>query len=169
MAVESQVLDRVEKDIAELAAMIETSESLQTLIRTPLIGRAAQKAALLALAEKAQFHTLTAHFLGVLADNRRAGLLGAVIKAFHTEIMRRSGTVEARVESASPLSAAQTKKLQADLGKALNTDVTRDVRVNKDLLGGMTVTVGSLMIDDSVRRKLERLGRAMVAQSEAAA
>ena len=165
MAVEAKNLDKVEKDMADLAGMVAESSALQVLIRNPLMDRLAQKDAILALAQKAKFQTLTARFLAVLAENRRLGLLMPIIKAFRAEVMRRSGTVEAHVETTYALSAAQTKKLQADLSKAMNADVTLNVSVNKDLLGGMAVTVGSLMIDDSVRRKLERLGRAMATQT----
>jgi F-type H+-transporting ATPase subunit delta len=39
--------------------------------------------------------------------------------------------------------------------------VTLNVQVAKDLLGGMIVTVGSRMIDDSLKRKLERMKRTL--------
>ena len=77
------------------------------------------------------------------------------------ELSRRRGEVTAKVKAAHTLSAAQTKDLQAYLSQSMGHNVTLDVEVDKDLLGGMVVTVGSRMIDDSVRNKLERLGRAM--------
>lgn len=155
----------VEKDLQDLSAMIAGSEDLRTLIRTPLIGRAQQKAAVLALAEKAKFQKATGNFLGVLADNRRLGVVPAVIEGFQAALRARRGEVEAKIETAFPLSATQTDALQKELSKAVGAGVTLSVAVNKDLLGGMIVTVGSRMIDDSVRRKLERLQRAMCAGS----
>jgi F-type H+-transporting ATPase subunit delta len=69
--------------------------------------------------------------------------------------------VDARVQTAFALSDEQTKALQKSLSDAMGSHVTLNVEVNRDLLGGLIVTVGSRMIDDSVRRKLERLKRAM--------
>ena len=121
-----------------------------------------------ALAQKAKFQTLTANFLGVLAQNRRLPALGAVIGAFQSELRRRRGEVEAKVETAFALNPAQTNALQEQLSKAMGTNVTLNVEVNRDLLGGLVVTVGSRMIDDSVRRKLEKLQRTMNSGEKAA-
>lgn len=165
MAADAKIIEKVEKDMADLCAMLEGSPDLQKMIANPLINRGQQQKAILALAEKGKLQKLTASFLGVLAQNRRIGHLPAVVKAFARELSRRRGEVAAHVETAFALSAAQTKALQEQLSRAMGSHVTLNVVVNKDLLGGMTVTVGSVMIDDSVRRKLERLGRSMGAGS----
>jgi len=161
MAADADAVEQVEKDILALQNMLQDSDDLKVLAFSPLIGRYQQASAIMALAEKAQFHKLTVNFLGVLAQNRRLPVLQAVIDAFRKELTRRRGEVEAQVESAVTLSPAQTNALQEQLSKAMGTNVTLSVAVNKDLLGGMVVTVGSRMIDDSVKRKLEKLQRAM--------
>jgi F-type H+-transporting ATPase subunit delta len=161
LASEHKSLENVEKDLTALRAMVDGSADLRRLVENPLISRDQQQKAILALAAKAGFHALTANFLGVLAQNRRLGALPAILDAFANEVMRRRGGVNARVETAFALSPAQTKSLQEQLSKAMGSNVTLDVSVNKDLLGGMIVTVGSKQIDDSVKRKLERLKRAM--------
>lgn len=165
MAAEQGVVQQVEKDMAELAVMLKDSADLQALIANPLIGRAQQSAAIEALAQQAQFNGLTLRFLGVLAQNRRLAALSSLLKAFDNELRRRRGEIQARVQTAYPLSPAQSKTLQEQLTQAMGAQVTLDVSVNKDLLGGMSVTVGSRMIDDSVRSKLERLQRAMTSGS----
>ena len=161
LAAQDNLVERVEKDLAELAAMIAGSKDLKSLIGNPLTNRVQQKQAVLALAEKAGFQKLSYNFLGVLADNRRLALLESVIAAFAAELKRRRGVAEATVETAYALSPAQTRALADALSKAMGSNVTLNVTVNKDLLGGMIVTAGSRMFDDSVRRKLERLQRAM--------
>lgn len=165
MAEQAQSVEKIEKDFADLEAMIASSRDLESLIRNPLLNRNQQQSAILAISAKAGFSPLTNNFLGVLAQNRRLPILNAVIRALKAELSRRRGQVEAKVETAFALSPAQTDALQKQLSKAMGTNVTLNVAVNKDLLGGMVVTVGSRMIDDSVRRKLERLQRTMSAGS----
>lgn len=165
MAEEGGLVKQVEKDLHDLAAMITESADLRALIENPLLNRDQQKDGILSVAEKAKFQQLTGNFLGVVADNRRLSVLPAMIKAFQAELRKRRGEIEARVETAFALSPAQTNALQKELSKAMGANVTLDVAVNKDLLGGIVVTVGSRMIDDSVRSKLERLQRAMSAGS----
>lgn len=161
MAQQAQSVDKIEKDFAELEAMIAGSADLQSLIRNPLMNRVQQQSAILAISDKAGFSPLTNNFLGVLAQNRRLSMVSAVIRAFKAELGKRRGIVDARVQTAFALDDAQTKALQKSLSDAMGSNVTLNVEVNRDLLGGMIVTVGSRMIDDSVRRKLERLKRSM--------
>lgn len=160
-ALESKALDAIEKDLGDLSAMISASDDLQDVLHSPLFKRAEQGKALTALADKAKFHDLTKNFLSLLAENRRLPILEGVIGAVKLEIAARRGEINARVQTANALSAAQTKDLQKSLSDAMGQNVTLDVEVNKDLIGGMVVTVGSRMIDDSVKRKLERLKQAM--------
>ncbi len=160
-ALEAKALDSVEKDLNDLSAMIADSVDLQSVLYSPLFKRAEQKAALAALADKAKFHNLTKNFLSLLAENRRLPILEGVAGAFKNEVAARRGEVNASVQSAAALSDAETKALQKSLSDAMGQNVTLDVSVNKDLIGGMVVTVGSRMIDDSVKRKLERMKQAM--------
>lgn len=161
MAVKDQVLEQVEKNLHDFAAMFEASPELRALVANPLVSRTQQERAVMAIAEKAQFHKLTINFLGLLAQNRRLGAVLAVIKAFRKESARRRGDAEAFVQTAHALTPAQTEALQKELSKALGSHVTLNVEVQKDLLGGMIVTVGSRMVDDSLKRKLERLERTL--------
>jgi len=161
MADEAKSVEKIEKDMLALEAMLEGSEDLQRLIENPLMSSGAQQNGILAIATKAKFQKLTQNFLGVLVQNRRLGALPQVINAMKAELRTRRGEVEAKVVSAYALTPAQTNALQKDLSKAMGTNVTLSVEVDKELLGGMTVTVGSQMIDDSVRSKLDRLKRAM--------
>ncbi len=154
---QSKAIDSIEKDFSELSNMIDQSSDLATLINSPLYSSTEQGSALWDLAQKAGFNKLTANFLGVLVQNRRLDILKDVIAAFGRELARRRGQVNAKVVSAVKLTAEQERALQDSLKKSLGFNVTLDMSVDPALLGGMIVTVGSKMIDDSVRRKLERL------------
>jgi F-type H+-transporting ATPase subunit delta len=165
LAEEGKKLDKVVKDLDDLRSMIADSPDLSHVIRSPLINKEQQKKALFALADKAKLQDLTKNFLGVLADNGRLAYLEAVIAAFHVETDKRRGAITVDVQVAQDMSAAQKKALQDAISKSIGTDVTVNARVEPSILGGMIVTVGSYMIDDSVARKLQRLQVAMSKQS----
>lgn len=161
IAEDNKKIDSVEKDLHDLQAMIAASDDLQTLIASPLLSRSQQQAAVEALGKKAKFQDITVNFLALLAQNRRLGMVQAIITAVHDMMSKRRGEVSAKVQSAFKLSPAQEKALRAALEKAVGKSVAIQVDVEKDLIGGMVVTMGSQMIDDSVKRKLERLKIAM--------
>ena len=157
LAEEGKKLDKVEKDMLSLAKMVDDSADLAALIRSPLNNQDSLYKAMFAIAEKAKFQDITTSFLGVLIQNRRLGNLPKIVEAFGAAIDKRRGAITVNVEVAQDLSAKQQKELQAALTKAIGKDVAINAVVKPDILGGMIVTIGSHMIDDSVRRKLERL------------
>lgn len=145
--------------------MIESSADLSSVIRNPLISKQEKLAAIQAIAEKAKFQELTTKFLSVLAVNGRLQNVTMIMDAFKRQLRIHRGEVEIKVQTASALTAEQTKTLQKQFSDKIGMNVTLEVSVNKDIIGGMVVTIGSRMIDDSVRSKLERLGRSMGAGS----
>ncbi len=151
----------VQKDFREIEAMVNSSDELAYVISSPLISQQAQGKVISDLAKKAKFNKLTQNFLGVLVQNRRLGALLGVIKAYDKAVSVRSGEVSVRVETATPLSATQEKEFQKKLSVVIGSSVLVETVVAPEILGGMIVTIGSHMVDDSVRRKLERLSSAL--------
>lgn len=169
LAMEQNATAQIERDVADLSAMVSASSDFQTLIRSPLIGASDAGKALAAIADAAKLHALTKNFLLTLAKNGRLSQLEAVLKAVSDALSSRRGEVRAKVEAASELSDSQKKSLEQGLSKSIGRPVAIDAKVNKDLIGGLVVTLGSFMIDDSVKSKLDRLGRAMKQDSSKAA
>jgi F-type H+-transporting ATPase subunit delta len=165
LASESNKMEKVEKDLAELKAMIASSPDFATVVHSPSLNRERQAAAVAAIADKAKFDRMTANFLGVLVNNRRLNAVEPIIEAVKAELSRRRGEVAVEVQTAQTMSASQMEALQRAISKSLGREIAMKAKVEPGILGGLIVTVGSLMIDDSVARKLERLKTAMSRQS----
>lgn len=161
IALESGKSDAVEQDLIAFQTALVDSAELQNLTRSPLISRQDKQDAVQAIAKKAKFQDITSNFLALLAQNNRLSMVSGIINAVRMELSRRRGEISASVQSAFAMSPAQEKALQESLAKAMGQAVAVNVEVDKSLIGGMVVTVGSQMIDDSVKRKLERLKIAM--------
>lgn len=161
LAAEQNSIPQIEKDLADMQAMIANNADLQRLVRSPLIKAGDAGKALAALASAAQFSALFGNFLQTLASNGRLKDIDGILKAVKENLSARRGEVQALVESAQELSGSQKEELEKSLSKTIGHSVAVHEKVNKDLIGGMVVTLGSLMIDDSVKSKLDRLSRAM--------
>jgi F-type H+-transporting ATPase subunit delta len=161
LADEGKKLDQVAGDLATLRAMLETSEDMGRVIRSPLLSRDDAAKAMAALAKKASLSELSANFLGVVARNRRLFALPGMISVYLSELSRRRGEVAAEVITAAPLSAKQEAAITAALKQAVGAKVTVSVKLDKSLIGGLIVRVGSKLIDSSIKSKLNRLQLAM--------
>ena len=154
-------LEAVSGDLETIGAMIEASEDLTRLIRSPVISREDQSRAMAAVLEAAEIGELTRKFIGVVASNRRLFALPAMIVSFQKLLADRRGETTAEVVSAAALSDGQLAAVKQSLKKAIGVDVAIDAKVDKEILGGLVVRVGSRMVDSSLRTKLDQLRFAM--------
>jgi F-type H+-transporting ATPase subunit delta len=161
LADERRMLDEVASNLRQLRAMLEASSDLTRLIRSPVLSRDQQGAAMGVVAERAELSPLVRDFLAVVARNRRLFAVPAMIEAFLTKLAARRGEVNAQVTAALPLTEAQLAALNEQLRRSIGSRVSVDVQVDPGLIGGMIVKVGSRMVDGSVRSKLQRLQLAM--------
>ncbi len=161
LASEGGYVSAVESDLDTLAEALRESAELRALIRNPEVSRAALGKVLAGLGDALKLADLTRNFLGVLAQNRRAAELPAVIRAFQAIAAAQRGEVGAEVASAHPLTDEQLSTLEQKLRAREGRTVKLKTRVDPDLLGGLVVTIGSQRIDSSIRSRLNSLAQAM--------
>lgn len=157
LADERKELDSLAGELKALKGVIADSEDLRRFIRSPLYGRDEQSKAMAAILDKAGAGDLVRRFVMVVARNRRLFALPQMIDAFLAELARRRGEVTAQVVAAQDLSSSQQDALLAALRQAVGAKVQMNLKVDRSLIGGLVVKVGSRMVDTSLRSKLQRL------------
>jgi F-type H+-transporting ATPase subunit delta len=162
LALEAKSLNEVEADLDRLQGLLDGSDDLRRLVRSPVFSADEQVRAIAAVASRAGMSPLTANFVGLLARNRRLFVLADVLKAFRQIVARHRGEVTAEVVSAHPLSQQQLAQLTDTLSTTAGGRRVRvAARVDPRTLGGLVVKMGSRMIDSSIRTKLDNLKIAM--------
>ena len=158
-----KLTDAVAADLRGLRPAVQTPE-FALLTTHPRLGRAEMLKAVEAVAAVTKIQPLTRRFLSVLAQNKRLGLLGGMADAYLALLAAQRREFHVEVRAAKPLSDAQQKKLVARLGEWFDGSVYIKVQEDQTLLGGLTIRMGSQLIDASVRNKLDRLERQMIQQ-----
>lgn len=161
LAREGKALDKVSASLATLKTALAESADLRTLTTSPRLDRTSAGKGIAGVAKSLKLDPLTTNFLGVLAANRRLADLPAIIRDVEALAARQRGEATATVTSAVPLSPEQQGQIKAKLKQRLKQDVALDLRVDKDILGGLIVRTGSQLIDSSLRTKLNTLAQAM--------
>ncbi len=161
LALQSKSVAKVEADLGRFESLLEGSEDLTRLIRSPVFSTDEQYQAVAAIADKAKITGLVGNFLRVVANNRRLFAVPAMIKAFRRIAAEQRGEVAAEVTSAHPLTAAQQTDLKATLKDVTGKDVAISATVDPSLLGGLVVKIGSRQIDTSLKTKLNSLKLAL--------
>lgn len=161
LALENGSVAEVASALDRFQALLDQSEDLQRLIKSPVFSADDQLRALTAVIEKAGVSGLAANFLKVAASNRRLFAVPGMIRAFREIYARHRGETTADVTTAHPLTPDQENELKAALKSVTGKDVAIKVTVDPSLLGGLIVKVGSRQIDTSLRTKLSSLKLAL--------
>jgi F-type H+-transporting ATPase subunit delta len=100
-------------------------------------------------------------FLHVMADNGRLALLPDVAQLFDELKAQYESTVTVDVTSAFEVSAEEQAQLAAAMTERLKRTVHLNTHTDPTLLGGAVIRAGDLVIDGSVRGRLEKLTSAL--------
>jgi F-type H+-transporting ATPase subunit delta len=161
LALEQRALDAVKTDLDRFDALIQASDDLHRLVRSPVFSAGEQAKALAAVLRKAEIGGLAAKFLGLVAENRRLFAVQDMSRAFRALVSRHKGETRAEVTVAETLSETHLNALKEALKSTTKKDVTLDVRVDPAILGGLIVKLGSRMVDASLKTKLNSIKLAM--------
>jgi F-type H+-transporting ATPase subunit delta len=97
------------------------------------------------------------NLVGLMLRRRRLEMLADVAREFRRLYNKREGIFEAVATSAATLDEAEVAALRSRLEQMTGGRIDLSYRVDPQLLGGVQVRLGDLLIDGSVRGRLERL------------
>jgi F-type H+-transporting ATPase subunit delta len=103
------------------------------------------------------------NFVRTLAANRRLAYLPEIAAQFDTLKDKAQGVADVTVTSAAALNDAQQRQLAAALEKRLKRAVRLHCAVDPTLIGGAVLRSGDLVIDGSLRTRLERIAYELTA------
>jgi F-type H+-transporting ATPase subunit delta len=103
------------------------------------------------------------NLLAVLISNDRIGDVDEVAAAYRRLLQEQLGIRQAEIVTARELGADERKALVAEVGKLAGARIEASFKLDKSILGGTVVRIGSTVYDGSVRGRLDRLKEALVA------
>ncbi len=102
-----------------------------------------------------------ANLVRLLSENARLAVLPEIAALFEERRIAGQGVRQVLVRSAFPVDADQEQTLARALARRLGAQVELTVEQDPDLIGGVEIRAGDLVIDDSVRGKLQQLAHAL--------
>ena len=97
------------------------------------------------------------NFVRLLSENNRLAMMGDIHGIYEELRAEAEGEIEADVTTAYELTDAQREKMSAALSKKLDRKVRIVTTVDSSLIGGAIIKAGDLVIDGSVKGRLEKM------------
>ncbi len=148
----------VERELAAFVALVGEHADLQRACYSPAVPSPRKRALVAALvARLGAVSPVLAKLLLLLAERDRLVLLPDLAAAYRDRVLDHRRVVRAEVTTAVALPADRVERLRSSLVAATGRDVLLEPRVDPALIGGAVARVGSIVVDGSVARQLERM------------
>ena len=161
LASEKKCIDEILNDLDVIEKVMKENSELRKVIRSPLVNSEEKLNILLKIFSGLSFNNLTTTFLKVLDNNKRISNILSIILQFKKINSEKRGDIAANVTSANELSEDEKNNITNQLKNTLGQKLSLNFNVDKEIIGGLIVKVGSKMIDTSIANKINKLKIAM--------
>ena len=162
MAQEASELEKIENDIKNFASLLINSIEIKNFIHNPTQSKENQNNALKLLAEKLNLSKNLKNFMFLLIEKRRIFFVEKIIDSFLKLCAQKRGEVKASLISSKELSETEIETISKDLSTSMGSTIKFDYKVDKELIGGLKLQLGSFMIDTSIKNKLKKYEQKML-------
>ena len=161
LAAEKKLVDSVLNDLSNLKNIMKDNKELSLVVKSPLVSSSDKQNIFETLLEKINANELTNTFIKVIEKNKRFSNLASIITQFMNINSQKRGDVLADITSADELNEEQKNNITNQLKSILGDKLSLSFDVDKNIMGGLIVKVGSKMIDTSLANKINKLKIAM--------
>jgi F-type H+-transporting ATPase subunit delta len=155
------VLDQWLNVVAEMAAVARHDE-VARIVSDPNLG-AGRVYDLVRGLIKSPLPIAAENFLRLVVDNGRLATLPEVARQFRAMKNAAEGQADCLIESALPLAEQQVHDLLWSLSRKFGLKLIPEVKVDPELIGGVRVSVGDHVLDDTIKTRLAKMHAALTA------
>ncbi len=162
-AEDAGTLESTAADLAAFAEAMRASKELTAVMRNPQVDSAVKKKIVAELTEGGD--EIFVNGLKLLIDKLHADLVPEVNERFQELFREQQGVIEVEVTSAVELDEKTREGIRKRIEQATSKQVEMKESVREDIIGGLVLRFGAIIVDGSLRAKLEQL-RARLAQAK---
>ncbi len=148
-------LKKTKSDFDNFIKIYDKLDELKLFFQTPLINPLKKKKILSEILKKIDLCENFSNFLATLANNGKLFLLKIIFIEFNNLLDERNGVVEVTITTIDSIEKTLQKKIQSSLEKTLNCKIKLKEIIDKSIIGGIILKVNSIMIDNSIKNKLQ--------------
>ena len=148
-------LDRIHDELGQFADAVERDRDMQIFLFSPYFSSAEKRQGIERAVSGADPEFV--NFLELLIEKHRMPLIFRIRRQFEEMWKEERRKLDVTLTSAVELDPQVVEKLGAEIEKQTGRSVDLRSSVDEDILGGLVLQVGNMVLDASVRNRLERL------------
>lgn len=148
-------------DLKEIADTIESSEELSNVLNNPSISTDEKQTVLSKLFQNS-IMPIVYNFVFVLNLKKRVSIISEIAVEFEKELNVVNNIAHVSVTSAIELNDDRKEQIKSKIAEKLSKEIVVDWGVDNDIIAGLIFNIDELIIDNSVRHKLEDLSKEIV-------
>jgi F-type H+-transporting ATPase subunit delta len=157
VAKEHDSLDQIHEQLGEFADELAENRDLQVFFFSPYFSSEEKKEAISKLIEGADEHFV--RFLELLAERHRMPVVFRIRREFDGLWAEENKLLPVTITSAVELDDDTVKQIQKEIEEQTGRRTELTTKVDPDVLGGLAMQVGNVIMDGTVRSRLDRLRR----------
>ncbi len=159
---EARESEKAESDLKNFLSIYDNTIELQNFLQNPTKNLSTQKQVVNLLSDKLDFSKNLRNFFLLLIDKRRLFFVKKIIETFMKLCSKKRGEIKASLTTSKQLSESELQHISKELSSSIGSTVKFDYKVDKDLIGGLKLQLGSFMIDTSIKNKLKKYKQLML-------
>ena len=159
---EARESEKTELDLKNFLSIYDNTVELQNFIQNPTQNLNTQKQVVDFLSDKLDFSKNLKNFFLLLIEKRRLFFIKKIIETFLRFCSKKRGEIKASLTTPKQLSESELEHISKELSSSIGSTIKFDFKVNKDLIGGLKLQLGSFMIDTSIKNKLKKYKQLML-------
>ena len=159
---EAGELEKNEADIKKFQSLHDNSLELKNFVENPTNNIKTQNTILNLLSEKLDFSKNLKNFFLLLIKKRRIFFVRKIVDIFLKLCSKKRGEIKASLISSKELTTFELENINKELSLSMGSAIKFDYKVDKDLIGGLKLQLGSFMIDTSIKNKLKKYEQKML-------
>ena len=162
LAEESNLLSKIETNSVSILNLIGTSVDFNNLIKDPTVSRNELINAINKIFDYLEIENLLKNFTNFLVTKRRFFFIEQILNNFIEICSEKRGELKTEIRSAKKQSKDEIDKIKDELSKHFTSKIKLNYKYDESLIGGLIVQVGSIMIDTSIKNKLQQIENKMM-------
>jgi F-type H+-transporting ATPase subunit delta len=161
VAREHDQLDAIREQLGEFVDELDRNRDLQVFFFSPYFSSAEKREGIRQAISDAEPELI--NFLELLAEKHRMPVLFRIRRRFEELWAEANKLLEVKLTSAVELNQGVIDHVREAIERQTDRKIDLEAEVDEDILGGLVLRVGNMVLDASLRNKLERLRKEVAA------